>query len=317
MPADRWRRASRTPARWRIRPTASGWLCVRRGRGRRAGSRRRAVPVECDPATDIWLVPTDGKPAIPLAGPDKPYGRVFADPFYGRVAFSPDGRRLAFIADDGRDERTPCRDRGGRADRAARPGRRLHRLWAGTGLDRRAGRPDEPRQFAAKTIRRLTNDDVWYADPQWTPDGRTLVCTANKSSDVESVRFSINKNYDLWAIDAASGSQRRLTFGPGADVSPRISPDGTRLVCLSVPRHGPHSDIYNLLMVSLGSNRRRRPESRVLFDQQADAADPPHPTPSFPLPDECWDGAEALDLQHARGRRSETGAARSGDEQGD
>ncbi len=43
----------------------------------------------------------------PLAGRDKPYGRVFNDPFYGRVAFSPDGKKLAFVADDGRDPRSP------------------------------------------------------------------------------------------------------------------------------------------------------------------------------------------------------------------
>ena len=86
-----------------------------------------------------------------------------------------------------------------------------------------------------RSIRRLTNDDVWYGDPQWTPDGRTIICHANKSSDVESVRFSINKNYDLWAIDVESGTQRRLTFGPGPEVSPRIAPTAGRW-CASVRR---------------------------------------------------------------------------------
>src|SRR5258708_6904769 len=49
----------------------------------------------------------EGRSSVPLAGPDKPYGRVFNDGFYGRVAFSPDGRKLVFVADDGRDPRTP------------------------------------------------------------------------------------------------------------------------------------------------------------------------------------------------------------------
>ena len=65
------------------------------------------VPPQSDPATDIWLIPVAGGKAIPLAGPDKPYGRVFNDGFYGRVGFSPDGKRLVFVADDGKDPRTP------------------------------------------------------------------------------------------------------------------------------------------------------------------------------------------------------------------
>ena len=64
------------------------------------------MPPESDPATDVWLIPTDGGTAVPLAGPDRPHGRVFHDGFYGRLAFSPDGRRLAFVADDGKDPRT-------------------------------------------------------------------------------------------------------------------------------------------------------------------------------------------------------------------
>src|SRR5688572_16717570 len=65
------------------------------------------VPAESEPATDLWLISAAGGEAVPLAGPEKPYGRVLSDPFYGRVAFSPDGTRLAFVADDGIDPRTP------------------------------------------------------------------------------------------------------------------------------------------------------------------------------------------------------------------
>lgn len=65
------------------------------------------VPPYSDAATDIWLIPTAGGRAIPLAGPDKPYGRVFNDGFYGGVAFSPDGSQLVFVADDGPQQRMP------------------------------------------------------------------------------------------------------------------------------------------------------------------------------------------------------------------
>lgn len=273
------------------------WLAVRSTRQRPEGWKQTpTVPVESDPATDIWLITTDGKRTVPLAGPDKPYGRVLADPFYGRVAFSPDGKRLAFVADDGRDPRTPAEIEA--EVQIVRPdqgegytGFGPAQLWVAE-LDNLV---TESPKFASGQIRRLTDDDVWYADPQWLPNSQNLVCTANKSSDVESVRFSINKNYDVWSIDADTGAQRRLTFGPGPEVSPRVSPDGKRLVCLSVPRKGPHSDIYNLLVVSLEGDPRNRPDSRVLYDHHADSSEPPpHPIPSFPLPEECWEGPGAL-----------------------
>ena len=66
--------------------------------------------------------------------------------------------------------------------------------------------------FAAKAITRLTNDDVWYGDPQWSPNGKNIVVHANKTADRESVpRFSINKNFDLFLIDVASKKQTQLT----------------------------------------------------------------------------------------------------------
>src|SRR5262249_9701627 len=65
-----------------------------------------SVPRESDTATDVWLIPAAGGTAVPLAGPEKPYGRVFNDGFYGRLAFSRDGSKLAFVADDGSDPRS-------------------------------------------------------------------------------------------------------------------------------------------------------------------------------------------------------------------
>jgi dipeptidyl aminopeptidase/acylaminoacyl peptidase/lysophospholipase L1-like esterase len=263
------------------------------------------APPQSDPATDIWLVTPDGEHCVPLAGPEKPYGRVFSDSFYGRIAFSPDGKRLAFIADDGADPRTkeeleadiyvvrPDQGEGYTGYGAAQ-------VWV-------AELKDVPDTFAAKNIRRLTSDDVWYGDVQWTPDGNSLVVHANKSSDVEAVRYSINKNYDLWAIDAQSGKQRRLTFGPGPEVSPRIAPGGDHLVSLSSPRKGPHADVFNLLIVSLTGDLRQRPAARVLFDHHAESSgEPPHAIPAFPLPGHCWDGDDAVVYTTLSGLESKT-----------
>jgi dipeptidyl aminopeptidase/acylaminoacyl peptidase len=64
------------------------WLAVRSTRARPDGWKQTlSVPLQSDAATDIWLMSSDGSRDIPLAGPDKPYGRVFNDPFLrpGRI----------------------------------------------------------------------------------------------------------------------------------------------------------------------------------------------------------------------------------------
>jgi dipeptidyl aminopeptidase/acylaminoacyl peptidase len=281
------------------------WIAFRSTRPRPAGWRQTPpVPLESDPATDIWLLPTSGGPAIPLAPADKPYGRVLGDSFYGRVAFSPDGKQLVFVADDGLNSRTEEEREADvyvqRADQGeGYTGYRPAQIWV-------AELAAEPGEHAATRIRRLTDDGVWYGDPQWSPDGKTIVVHANRSDDVEAVRFSINKNFDLWMIDVATSAITQLTRGPGPEVSPRWSPDGRRLVCLSSPRKGPHSDVFNLLIVDL---RGGQPQSRVVYDHHAPSASvtdantdtaealPPHPYPSFPLPDVTWDDAQHVVIQ--------------------
>jgi dipeptidyl aminopeptidase/acylaminoacyl peptidase len=282
------------------------WLAVRSTRPRPNGWKQiPPTPPQSDVATDIWLISSDGRQAIPLSGPDKPYGRVFNDPFYGRVAFSPDGKRLVFVADDGADPRTKEEIE---ADvYVVRPDQGEGYTGYGTARIWIAELKERPDTFAAQNIRQLTTDGVWYGDPQWTPDGERIIVHANKTSDVEAVRFSVNKNYDLYAIAVDSGRQEQLTFGPGPEVWPRISPSGKQLVCLSSPRKGPHADIFNLQVVSLQGGGQKKPATRLLFDHHASSApEPPHPIPTFPLPDPCWDGESAIIYSTLAGVKNKT-----------
>jgi len=240
------------------------------------------VPPYSDQAADIWLLPVAGGRAIPLAGKAKPYGRVITDRLYGRVAFSPDGRRLAFVADDGRDERTEAERKNGvivvREDQGeGYEGYRPTQVWIADLLE-------NPAESAARKVTRVTTDDFWYGDPQWAPDGSFLVVHANRTPDQESVRFSINRNFDLWKIDLADGRMEQLTTGAGPDFSPRIAPDGKRVLCLSSPRRGPHMDVFNVQIVDL---TRQPPRGQVLLDyHQGDW--PAVLPPASPLPDDCW-----------------------------
>lgn len=279
------------------------WIAFLSTRPRPAGWQQiPPVPPYSDAATDIWLIPAGGGQAIPLAGANKPYGRVFNDGFYGRMAFSKDGKRLVFVADDGVDPRTQeeiernvivVRDDQGEGYTGYGPAQ----IWV-------AHLGDMLGACAAQRIDRLTKDDIWYGDPHWSPDGATIFVHANKTEDRESVRYSINKNFDIWAIDVATGKQQQLTSGPGPEVSPRVSPDGKTIVCLSVPRKGSHRDVFNLVTITLGSGG---PHTRVLFDHHGPDADKaPHLAPSFPLPDDCWLDANHLVYNSEQGTRTAT-----------
>src|SRR5262249_31790875 len=122
--------------------------------------------------------------------------------------------------------------------------------------------------------------------------------------DRESARYSINKNFDLWAIDVKARKLRQLTSGPGPEVSPRFSPDGKRIACLSVPRKGSHRDVFNLAVVTLGEGG---PRTEIVFDHHGPSGkDAPLPPPTFPLPDDCWDGDGHLVYHAAVGTGTQT-----------
>ncbi len=255
------------------------------------------VPPYSDPAADIWLIPVTGGKAIPLGGQSKPYGRVITDKFYGRMAFSPDGKRLVFVADEGHDPRTEAEHRNRvilvREDQGeGYEGYGPMQVWV-------ADLIDAPTDVAAARITRVTQDDFWYGDPQWSPDGSFLVVHANRTADQESVRYSINRNYDLWKITLSDHCIEQLTKGQGPEFSPRISPDGRRIVCLSSPRKGPHMDVFNLMLVELGGGGAK---SKLVFDHhRTDAGTPPQLPPTFPLPDDCWRDSHRVTFASYRG----------------
>jgi dipeptidyl aminopeptidase/acylaminoacyl peptidase len=253
------------------------------------------VPPYSDTATDIWLMPAAGGKAIPLTERGRPYNHVFSDPFFGNLAFSPDGKRLVFVADEARDERTPeeaannvqvVRRDGGEGYEGYGPAQ----VWI-------ADLAEEPGEVAATRVTRITSDDFWYGDPQWAEEGKAIIVHANRTKEQEAVRYSINQNYDLWRIDLKDGSLLQTTFGPGPDVSPRISADGKRLLYLTIPRRGSHMDVFNLAFIEVTEAGLL---NHVLFDHHGPLA-APHLPPSFPLPRDCWLGPGAFYYSAAAG----------------
>ena len=80
--------------------------------------------------------------------------------------------------------------------------------------------------------RPMTIDDligaVRIADPQLSPDGRTVVYTRT-TTDRESGR----RNADLWTVPAGGGTPKELIAGDKSETSPRWSPNGRQIAFIS------------------------------------------------------------------------------------
>ena len=77
---------------------------------------------------------------------------------------------------------------------------------------------------------------------------------ARLSPDGTRVAVEVREeNTDIWVHDLARGTQRRLTFDPGADRVPVWTPDGER-IAFSSDRDGPNRDIYWKLATGTGQS---------------------------------------------------------------
>ncbi|HEU5473646.1 MAG TPA: amidohydrolase family protein [Actinophytocola sp.] len=65
---------------------------------------------------------------------------------------------------------------------------------------------------------RIVDDGYFASDPDFSPDGRSLVYVSDRAGDA-----------DLWLRDLSTGVERRLTTLPGAQLTPRWSPDGRQI----------------------------------------------------------------------------------------
>jgi hypothetical protein len=92
----------------------------------------------------------------------------------------------------------------------------------------------------------LTRDHYRDKDPDWSPDGRFIVFSSDRTA------FGRDGYSNLFLLDIVTGSITPLTYGAWNDESPRWSRDGSR-IAFSSDREG----VYDIYYVDRDGNGRR------------------------------------------------------------
>ncbi|HUP02411.1 MAG TPA: S9 family peptidase [Bryobacteraceae bacterium] len=199
-------------------------------------------------SAQIWLMDPDGANAKQVTNLSTEAGGVL---------FSPDGKNLVFTSevypDCGADD--ACNKKQLDADKANPVKAReytelLYRHWTAWQTRRRShllvvavtGGP-------AKDLTPGPHDIPPFSlggpdDYDISPDGQE-VCYSMNADPVPA----ISTNSDLYVVSIKGGDARKITITPGADVSPRYSPDGAYIAWRAQNRAGYESDRWRLMTI--------------------------------------------------------------------
>lgn len=161
----------------------------------------------------------------------------------GVAAWSPDGVSIAFAAQTGQPDDAEVDDAALEDKRFPRV-RTIDQLWHkadGVGYSYELRSHLFSVTLTGGEPRQLTDGDWNDDEPHWSPDGRTLAFTSDRSEE----RW-LWPAPALWTFDLISGALSRLTDEALSIAGPAWSPDGLRIAYLGSPRRHAvgHTDLY-------------------------------------------------------------------------
>ncbi len=211
-------------------------------------------------------------------------------------AWSPDGRRLVLILRDASPEEleaaTAAKDDKDK-DKEAAPKAKKPKTQKPWVIDRLQFKTDEVGyldrrrthlymfDLPAKTLTQITSGDFDDSEPAWSPDGKLLAFTSNRSKPDPDATYDSN----IWVVAADNTDKgahlTQVTTNPGSDATPAWSPDGkwityvtqldpklfqyaTKHIAVS-PSTGGDAKVLTLAFDRMSSVPRFSPDGKFIF----------------------------------------------------
>jgi dipeptidyl aminopeptidase/acylaminoacyl peptidase len=156
-------------------------------------------------------------------------------------SWSPDGRRLVLVLRDPTSEELEAakdkddKDSADKDDKDKPKKSKSQKPWV---IDRLLFKQDEVGyldrhrkhlytfDLRSKSLTQITSGDFDDSDPAWSPDGKLLAFSSNRSKPDPDATY----NSDIWVVAADNQDKgahvTQVTTNPGSDTSPSWSPDG-------------------------------------------------------------------------------------------